>query len=252
MCGYSNKFWLSEAEASRCQVQAQHRQLSTLSQKRARGVVWRPQVSMRYYQKIQWLCRFFKNVLQYKTHCRYAPSKYFVKQLRNPSFMSDFSSAVMAASMSWNDSKGWPFMVTLTVGKSQKLHSAGYGGQRHCDVFTARLSTLHGAWQQHSMDFCSRLIETLKTWLENCSRKWHKWRDWCPQRYGQSSVLTATHCSVSFTVATFKNLHIQCIFRPSLVFCSLAWHPRISLCLMQARKCNRRNGSACRKRIQWV
>jgi len=38
--------------------------------------------------------------------------------------MSVFSCAVVAASMSRIDSKHLPFMVILTLGKSQKLHVA--------------------------------------------------------------------------------------------------------------------------------
>ena len=56
-------------------------------------------------------------------------SYHFLKQFCQSSFLTVFSCAVVAASMSWIDSKRLPFMVIFTLGKSQKSHGARSGNK---------------------------------------------------------------------------------------------------------------------------
>jgi len=91
-----------------------------------------------YYIKDAWpLIPSKKNSSSLRTHLSHR-SCHFLKQFWKSSFASVFSCAILAASMSWIDSKRLPLMVILTLGKSQKSHGARSGekgGWGHTVIF---------------------------------------------------------------------------------------------------------------------
>lgn len=94
-----------------------------------------------------------------------------------------FSYTIIAASMSWIDSEHFHFMVILSLGKSDRSHSARSDEYSACRCSGTVLGACLCVGQHLAAALTTVLIippkDTQEGGLQNCFRKWQQRRDTC-------------------------------------------------------------------------